>query len=153
MVLRLRRLIGTTPKSIQFGRDIAVGLASNQVYVSNGDDLTQVNEIQGMKFEIFRELATAWYRSPGELVLFSRLERYSEGEDAPGLPSRADTGDQGRPRTGTGGPVWAHRPYRQRDSQALALNNAWPRIDRWRPPLRRTAPQLNWSPCGPVHAT
>ena len=33
-----------------------------------------------MKFEIFRELAAAWYRSPGELVPFSRLERYSEGE-------------------------------------------------------------------------
>ena len=35
-----------------------------------------------MKFEIFRELAAAWYRSPGELVPFSRLERYSEGEEA-----------------------------------------------------------------------
>jgi hypothetical protein len=35
-----------------------------------------------MKFEIFRELASTWYRSPGELVPFSRLERYSDGEEA-----------------------------------------------------------------------
>jgi DNA-binding response OmpR family regulator len=35
-----------------------------------------------MKFEILRELAATWYRSPGELVPFSRLERYSEGEEA-----------------------------------------------------------------------
>jgi DNA-binding response OmpR family regulator len=35
-----------------------------------------------MKFEIMRELAATWYRSPGELVPFSRLERYSEGEEA-----------------------------------------------------------------------
>ncbi len=41
-----------------------------------------VTEIQGMRFEVFRELASAWYRSPGQLVPFSTLERYSEGEDA-----------------------------------------------------------------------
>ena len=44
-------------------------------------ELTPVNEIQGMKFEIIRELAGTWYRSPGELVPFNKLERYSEGED------------------------------------------------------------------------
>ena len=41
-----------------------------------------VDDIHGMKFEIIRELAATWYRSPGELVPFSRLERYSEGEEA-----------------------------------------------------------------------
>ena len=41
-----------------------------------------MSDIQGMKFEIIRELAVTWYRSPGELVPFSRLERYSEGEEA-----------------------------------------------------------------------
>ena len=43
--------------------------------------MAPVYEIQGMKFEIFRELAEAWYHSPGELVTFGRLERYSDGED------------------------------------------------------------------------
>ena len=47
-----------------------------------GEEFTLVGEIQGMKFEILRELATTWYKSPGELVPFSRLERYSGGEDA-----------------------------------------------------------------------
>jgi DNA-binding response OmpR family regulator len=40
-----------------------------------------VREVQGMRFEILRELAVALYRSEGELVPFSRLERFSEGED------------------------------------------------------------------------
>ena len=40
-----------------------------------------VDDIQGMKFEILKELAATWYKSPGELVPFSRLERYSDGED------------------------------------------------------------------------
>ena len=40
-----------------------------------------VREIQGMKFEILRELAATWYRSPGELIPFGKLQRYSEGED------------------------------------------------------------------------
>ncbi len=35
-----------------------------------------------MKFGILLELASAYYRSPGELVLFSRLERFSEGDDS-----------------------------------------------------------------------
>jgi len=56
-------------------------VTSRLVYVGAGEDREAAMEIQGMKFEIFRELATSWYRSPGELVAFSRLERYSEGED------------------------------------------------------------------------
>ena len=38
-------------------------------------------KFRDMKFEILRELAATWYRSPGELVPFSKLERYSEGEN------------------------------------------------------------------------
>jgi DNA-binding response OmpR family regulator len=86
VILRLRRLIGTSPESILVGTHILVDVSSRLVYVGAGEDRAgedraAVLEIQGMKFEIFRELATSWYRSPGELVAFSRLERYSEGED------------------------------------------------------------------------
>ncbi len=81
VVLRLRRLIGTAPDSIPIGTQILVDVSSRLVYVGAGEDRTTALDIQGMKFEIFRELATSWYRSPGELVAFSRLERYSEGED------------------------------------------------------------------------
>ena len=35
-----------------------------------------------MRFEILAELASAWYRSPGQLVPFGALERHSGGEDA-----------------------------------------------------------------------
>ena len=58
-----------------------VDVNARLVYVGDGEDRSPALDIQGMKFEIFRELAAAWYRSPGELVAFSRLERYSEGED------------------------------------------------------------------------
>jgi DNA-binding response OmpR family regulator len=81
VVLRLRRLIRTSPESIPIGAHILVDVTSRLVYVGAGEDREAAMEIQGMKFEIFRELATSWYRSPGELVAFSRLERYSEGED------------------------------------------------------------------------
>ena len=81
VVLRLRRLIGTTPDTIPIGSQILVNLGARLVYITTDQGSDPVNEIQGMKFEIFRELAEAWYRSPGELVSFGRLERYSEGED------------------------------------------------------------------------
>ena len=42
------------------------------------------NIIKFTKFDIFRELAATWYRSPGELVPFSRLERYFDGDEARG---------------------------------------------------------------------
>jgi DNA-binding response OmpR family regulator len=82
VVLRLRRLIGRTPDIIPVSNSIYLDLAAKLVYVKVNEELTPVNDIQGMKFEILRELATTWYRSPGELVPFSRLERYSEGEEA-----------------------------------------------------------------------
>ena len=82
VVLRLRRLIGTTPAAISVGNRISLDVSAKVVYVQVNGDPTPVREIQGMKFEILRELAVTWYRSPGELVPFSKLERYSEGEDA-----------------------------------------------------------------------
>ena len=81
VVLRLRRLMGAAPETIPIGNQILVDVTSRLVYVGNDNDQEVVLEIQGMKFEIFRELAVTWYRSPGELVAFGRLERYSEGED------------------------------------------------------------------------
>ncbi|MFQ5860029.1 MAG: response regulator transcription factor [Dehalococcoidia bacterium] len=82
VVLRLRRLIGRTPEIIPIGDRISLDARAGVVYVKAGEELTPCNDIQGMKFEILRELAETWYRSPGELVPFSKLERYSEGEDA-----------------------------------------------------------------------
>ena len=81
VVLRLRRLIGTTPDVIPIGNNILLNAGAKVLYVKLGDEAVPVGEIQGMRFEILRELAGAWYRSPGELVPFGRLERYSGGED------------------------------------------------------------------------
>ena len=81
VVLRLRRLIGTTPEIIHIGDSIHMDIGAKAVFVKDGEELSLVSEIQGMKFEILRELVSTWYRSPGEVVSFSRLERYSEGED------------------------------------------------------------------------
>jgi DNA-binding response OmpR family regulator len=83
VVLRLRRLIGTTPLIIPIGSNISVDVGNKIVFTKTiGGEQDPIGEIQGMKFEILRELAAAWYRSPGELVPFGKLERYSEGEDA-----------------------------------------------------------------------
>ena len=82
VVLRLRRLIGRTPEIIPIGGNLYLDANAKAVYVQRGEDSVMVEDIHGMKFEIIRELAATWYRSPGELVPFSRLERYSEGEEA-----------------------------------------------------------------------
>ncbi len=82
VVLRLRRLIGTAPKTIPVGPSITLDTAAKVVYVKTGNESLPVPEIQGMRFEILLELAKTLYRSPGELVPFGKLERYSEGEDA-----------------------------------------------------------------------
>ncbi len=81
VVLRLRRLIGATPDKIPIGDKILLDAGVKLLYVKAGDNVEPVGEIQGMKFEILRELAGTWYRSPGEMVPFSKLERYSGGED------------------------------------------------------------------------
>ncbi len=81
VVLRLRRLMGTSPAEIAIGGRIRLDTRTRLVYVEQAGENEPVMDIQGMKFDILRELAATWYRSPGELVPFSRLERYSEGED------------------------------------------------------------------------
>lgn len=81
VVLRLRRLMGASAERIVIGGGIVLDLTSRMVFVSGESGTRPVNDIQGMKFEILRELASAWHRSPGELVPFSHLERFSEGED------------------------------------------------------------------------
>ncbi len=81
VVLRMRRLIGRTPEIIPIGSNIVLDSRAKLVYAKAGEESSPIGEIQGMKFEIFFELAAAWYRSPGELVPFGKLERYSEGED------------------------------------------------------------------------
>lgn len=81
VVLRLRRLIGIAPERVAVGGRIRVDLSIKAVSVMIDDEWQTLDDIQGMKFEILRELATSWYRSPGELVPFHRLERYSEGDD------------------------------------------------------------------------
>ena len=81
VVLRLRRLMGTTPETIKIGAGISLDVNAKIVYVTKDNEATPVTELTGMKFEILRELSATWYRSPGEVVPFMRLERYSEGED------------------------------------------------------------------------
>ncbi len=81
VVLRLRRLMGASAVRIAIGSGIVLDLNSQMVYVDDVSGNRTVNDIQGMKFEILRELAATWHRSPGELVPFSHLERFSEGED------------------------------------------------------------------------
>ena len=81
VVLRLRRLMGVSAERISIGAGIVLDLTSRAVAVESESGSRVVADIQGMKFEIIRELALAWHRSPGELVPFSQLERFSEGED------------------------------------------------------------------------
>ena len=66
MVLRLRRLIGTTPDRIQVGSQITLDLASRQVFVTKGAEQSPIDQIQHMRFEVLQELVKAWYRRPGE---------------------------------------------------------------------------------------
>jgi DNA-binding response OmpR family regulator len=83
VILRLRRLIGDTPASMSLGDHISLDINNKVVYVrSNDGNQNLIDDINGIKFEILRELATTWYKSPAELVPFSRLERYFEGEEA-----------------------------------------------------------------------
>ena len=93
VVLRLRRMIGTAPERIQVGAEFLIDPDAEIVYAvsANSEDGAgdgspvpgiAIPEIQGMKFGILLELASAYYRSPGELVPFSRLERFSEGDDS-----------------------------------------------------------------------
>ena len=82
VVLRLRRLIGSAPETIKIGSLFEIDAANAAVYVIENGRRDLIREIQGMKLEILNELAAAMYRSEGELVPFSRLERFSDGEDS-----------------------------------------------------------------------
>ncbi len=81
VVLRLRRLIGTTPDVVSIGTRIDLDTHTKLVYVKTNDVRDPVRDLQGMKYEILLELATSLYRNPGELVSFARLEPFSDGED------------------------------------------------------------------------
>ncbi|MBN4064499.1 response regulator transcription factor [Dehalococcoides mccartyi] len=82
VVLRLRRLIGSSPDTIKIGELFEVDAENAAVYVVENGRRELIREIQGMKLEILNELASAMFRSEGELVPFSRLERFSDGEDS-----------------------------------------------------------------------
>lgn len=81
VVMRLRRLMGTTPDVLPIGSHISIDIANEVVYVQSNGAEKPVSDLQGIRFDILLELALTWYRSPGELVPFGRLMRYSEGED------------------------------------------------------------------------
>ena len=82
VALRMRRLVGAEPGSIAIGSRILMDNDSRTVLVIKDDgNAAPVPEISGRRFDILRELAQAWYRSPGNVVPFDRLERYLEGDD------------------------------------------------------------------------
>ena len=84
VVLRLRRLIGSTPEKIPINEYLYLDTNAKTVFAGVNEQWVMVDDINGVKFDVFRELAATWYRSPGELVPFSRLERYFDGEEARG---------------------------------------------------------------------
>ena len=82
VALRMRRLVGAEPGSIAIGSRILMDNDARTVLVIKDDgNAAPVPEISGRRFDILRELAQAWYRSPGNVVPFDRLERYLEGDD------------------------------------------------------------------------
>ena len=82
VALRMRRLVGAEPGSIAIGSRILMDSDARTVLVIKDDGNTvPVPEVSGRRFDILRELAQAWYRSPGNVVPFDRLERYLEGDD------------------------------------------------------------------------
>jgi len=82
VVLRLRRLIGAAPETLKIGADYVVDVQKRIVFGVVDGRQEPIRQIQGMKFEILVELASSWYRSPGELVPYWKLERFSEGDDS-----------------------------------------------------------------------
>ena len=64
VVMRLRRLMGTTPDTIRLGSKISIDTANETVYVHRDDNTTPISELHGLRFDILQELASTWYRSP-----------------------------------------------------------------------------------------
>lgn len=82
VVLRMRRLVGTDPGTISVGSRIVLDNEAAAVLVIGEDGQTApVADVSGRRFDILHELAQAWYRSPGNVVPFDRLERFLEGDD------------------------------------------------------------------------
>lgn len=82
VLLRLRRLIGSAPDNVKIGQIFELDATNGAVYCFADGERNHIRDLQGMKFEILKELATAFFRSEAEVVPFSRLERFSEGEDS-----------------------------------------------------------------------
>jgi len=82
VALRLRRLVGRTPQMVQVGSRLRLDARTRTVSVNSGGTWSVVDGIQGMRFEILSALTMAWDSSPGEVVPYTALERYSGGEDA-----------------------------------------------------------------------
>ena len=82
VILRLRRLIGSAPTILKIGEDFLIDIDKRVVFATTPGGSEPVRAIQGMKFDILVELANSWFGSPGELVPFWKLERYSEGDDS-----------------------------------------------------------------------
>ena len=82
VALRIRRLVGAEPRSIPIGSRIIVDTDARSVLVRDeSGQAVPVSDVSGRRFDILKELAEAWYRSPGNMVPFDRLERYLEGDD------------------------------------------------------------------------
>ena len=83
VALRMRRLVGAEPGTISIGNRILLDNDAGSVMViADNGEVIPVVEVRGRRFDILQELAQAWYRSPGNVVPFDRLERYLEGDDA-----------------------------------------------------------------------
>ncbi len=82
VALRMRRLLGAEPDTISVGPRIIIDRDAGSVLVKDphGRPIT-VSDIRGRRFDILSDLAQTWYRSPGSVVPFDRLERYLEGDD------------------------------------------------------------------------
>ncbi len=82
VALRVRRLVGADTRTIAIGERIVIDSDAESVMVRRDDGrLAPVQDVGGRRFQILLELAQAWYRSPGNLVSFDRLERYLDGDD------------------------------------------------------------------------
>lgn len=82
VVMRLRRLIGAQGATLAIGTRIRLDPASQTASAEHEGTWRPVAGLIGMRFGILLELASSWYKNPGQVVRFASLERYSEGEDA-----------------------------------------------------------------------